>query len=243
MTEVERWIKRVEHSIAQPGSMVDERVLKMSGFGSQKVLHVLNNICSWQCTRYVEFGSWAGRSLAAAATSNTGSFLGVENFSGLIPTLNYKVRPTIQRELAENLQPLPQARVLSMDFHDFKLVDGSTIDVFFYDADHSRKATGDGITIAARYLRCGVLIVDDIELRGFQDQVMPGLLDGLLAGDITLHREWVLKKANGYHEGLWIGVVEGQIATALGDAIHRELADDRERERATIESFTKAWTG
>lgn len=231
--EVSKWISRVDWSIHHPTSKIDARVMAMSGFGTPNVLHLLNNLCSWGPTRYLEFGTWAGRSLAAAAWKNEGCYIGVENFH---------VDAKVNRELAENIRDIPNARVLAMDFRMFQLVEGLWWDVFFYDADHSREATSVGIQTIARSMRCGVIIVDDIELSGYENQVMPGLLDGLRDGDFRLHHSWTLRKHDGYHEGLWLGVVEGLKAIEVEAAQLAEAKRAIEHERQLFESFTKAWT-
>ena len=72
----------VENSLktAQSGvSVLPKSVIEIKGHGTNIVSTFFNTICGWipDC-RYLEFGTFAGRSLAAAGYGNDGNYRGVD---------------------------------------------------------------------------------------------------------------------------------------------------------------------
>lgn len=189
-------------------SRVTNDVMIMRGFGTSKVSHLLNNICgNVPDCNYLEFGTWCGRSLAAAECGNSGLFVGVDDFS--FPKKFEVV--DVRSELAKNLAGR------NVHLFDSKCLDttreqlGGPFNVFFYDAEHTEVATAGALTHASHaglLTTPAIVIVDDFLHPVFGQDVSEGVRIGLRWGNYTLCQQWVLAKSAGYHEGLWIGIVQ-----------------------------------
>jgi cephalosporin hydroxylase len=111
---------------------------------------------------YLEAGVWVGHSLLAAAIYNHKTqCVGLEDLS----------HNPQERRLKEAIQLFPKnAVVYGISFQDFFVqakghIKDRAVDVYYYDADHSYKATIDGLEMAQPYLSddCYIL-VDDINM-------------------------------------------------------------------------------
>ncbi len=111
---------------------------------------------------YLEAGVWVGHSILAAAIYNPRTMcVGLEDFSD---------NPQ-ERRLKEATQIFPKnIRIYRIPFQEFfplleETVTDKGIDVYYYDADHSYKATLEGLEMPQPYLSddCYIL-VDDINM-------------------------------------------------------------------------------
>src|SRR5260370_26644953 len=165
--DVELAIAMVERSHDLGGPHVPAEILAMQGFGTPAVLRLLNRICqAIPSCRYLEFGSFMGRSLLAAAyrgpTNTGGVFVGVEAFSQFT---QHPAREMLPRNLERGRELGAFAIVYEMDWRELKFFGFQkpcAWDVFFYEAGHSMEDTRDPLVKMAprRADRAGVLVVD-----------------------------------------------------------------------------------
>lgn len=207
-------VERVEAAIAVADSgkhPLPDAVYKIRGHGSAKVSTFFNVLCgSIPDCRYLEFGTFTGRSLVAAAYGNTGSYTGVDKLQWLGSSLRFSTIADLKEYLSQNLKllhsgpnPTPPYAVLEMDTAFYK--PEGNYDVFFYDADHSYQPTLDGIKLLLPNLKPGVLIVDDYQTHRKSPQIQQAVHDVM---PWPTKYSWNLAAKAGWHTGIFIAVVE-----------------------------------
>src|SRR5690349_15793495 len=153
---------------ARATSYLPASILEIRGHGSTAISTLFNHVCAQipEC-RYLEFGTFAGRSLAAAAYGNTGVYRGVDKLQWTGSTVKFDSVEHLKSTLAASLALCVGSNVgvIESDFRRFT-PELPAYDVFFYDADHGYEATRDGIRMLLPYLKPGVLIVHDYLTHG-----------------------------------------------------------------------------
>ena len=182
-------------------------VLAIKGHGSKKVSIFLNALCCQihDC-RYLEMGTFAGRSLAAAAWGNTGVYMGVDKLQWLGSTVSFDSTEHLKEELKSSLRLCASSNVgvIESDFRLFK-PEFDAYDVFFYDADHGYEATRDGTAMMLPYLKPGVLIMDDYHSHAKSSLVQQGMLEALAGAKVE--KSWELTPKRGWHTGIYVAVI------------------------------------
>ena len=200
-------VEIVDRSLSMDGSRLPESVLNVKGHGSRSISDLFNNICAQihDC-RYLEFGTFAGRSLAAAAWGNVGHYRGVDKLQWLGSTVKFDSREHLKATLASSIALCLGSNV-GVTESDFRLYTPElpAYDVFFYDADHGYEATRDGIVKMLPYLKPGVVIVDDYLTHARSSLVQQGTLEAL--GQSRVAKSWTLE-GKPWHTGLYVAVVE-----------------------------------
>ena len=209
-------VERVEAAIqtADAGKhTLPNSVLKIRGHGSAKVSTFLNTLCgSITDCRYLEFGTFTGRSLVAAAYGNLGSYTGVDKLQWLGSTIRFPDTASLKQYLSDNLKmlhapdlpnPTPPYAVLEMDTAYYK--PEGNYDVFFYDADHSYQPTYDGIKLLMPHLKPGVVIVDDYETHRKSPEIVKAVHDVM---PWPTEHSWNLRSKQGWHTGIFVAVIE-----------------------------------
>lgn len=115
-------------------SRLSEEVLAVPGMSGLKVKHLLNNLGA-RCACYLEIGSLHGASLTAACFNNSIHAFAVENFSEANGT-EEQLRATVRRFA-------PNTTLLLRDAFEPEtagLVPERSIDLFFYDGQHSESS-------------------------------------------------------------------------------------------------------
>ena len=193
-------------------------VIDWHGYGTRPMTIFLNTLCKQFRTgcRYVEFGSFAGRSLLAAAYHNRGTYIGVDNHSWLGQgAKRFASRADLLAKLSEavKLASLPGENIVSVRTMDTAAVGRTTFmseqhtcDVFMYDGDHAAGPTRDGIVVMAKTLRPGILIMDDYASSKWKE-VPAGTVAGLEKSGLVVHEHWRLP----YHTGVGVWVVDQPI--------------------------------
>lgn len=200
-------VRLVDSSLATPKSHLPEAVLEIKGHGSARVSHFFNNLCSMiPGCRYLEFGTFTGRSLVSASWGNAGVYRGVDKLQWLGSSVRFESVEALKSQLARNLS-LAQGSDVGVTEADFRLYtpEQPAYDVFFYDADHGYEATRDGILMMLPYLKPGVLIVDDYLTHSKATLVQQGTVDALAQANVL--KSWTLTPKNGWHTGLFVAVV------------------------------------
>lgn len=194
---------------AKPASpRLPESVLSIKGHGSQAVSLFLNELCSMiPGCRYLEFGTFAGRSLAAAAYGNTGVYRGVDKLQWTGSSVKFDSPEHLKRELASSIA-LCHGSDIGVTEADFRLYkpEFGEYDVFFYDADHGYEATRDGIAMMLPYLKPGIVIVDDYLTHAKATLIQQGTVEALAKANVA--KSWTLTPKGGWHTGIYVAVVE-----------------------------------
>lgn len=156
--------------LAQHRDFEDARLpVDVAGMSSAKVCSFLNRLVANMDPgeRYLEIGTWKGRTLLSAALGNTDRVcVGCDHFRfwGKFTGAGFLAR----RELYRNIERY-RRHTGEVQFYEMRserlfasgLVQGS-VGVYFYDGNHSGRGTYDGIVSAAPLLsRRAVLLMDD----------------------------------------------------------------------------------
>jgi methyltransferase family protein len=180
-------------------------VLEIKGHGSKRISMFFNDLCAQiPGCRYLEFGTFAGRSLAAAAYGNAGSYRGVDKLQWTGSTVRFDSTDHLKSTLASSLSLCRGADVGVVEA-DFRLFTPGPADVFFYDADHGYEATRDGILMMLPFLKPGVVIVDDYLTHAKSTLVQKGTLEAL--AQARVEKTWTLAGKD-WHTGLYVAVVD-----------------------------------
>jgi hypothetical protein len=202
-----------------------DAVADWHGYGTRPMSVFLNALCRQvpRC-RYVEFGSFAGRSLLAAAYGNAGHFTGADDHRWLGQgARKFDSRALLLAKLADAVRlaqdsPVPrgdqgqaQTRVVEVRTMDVATMvrvrsvvpERHAVDVFFYDAGHAADETRAGVEAMAQFLRPGILLMDDYRSSKWPE-VKPGALAGISGAGLTVHAHWELP----YHTGVGAWVVD-----------------------------------
>lgn len=171
----------------------------IQGWGSPVALNLINALCSRPGSRYVEFGTFQGLSLVAAAHGNPHcECIGVDKFVTDPP---YDV-PDSAGAAARSIAPYPNARLVVADFTSLphEVIGRRPFTVAYLDADHSV----DGTLLAMHMVKPllshpAVLILDD-----YRNNPTVGVKEAVKRGRAlyTVHREWVLPG-----HAVWVAVV------------------------------------
>jgi predicted O-methyltransferase YrrM len=201
-------------SIARaPAWKLSEKILAITSLGTAPARRcaLLNLLCRMggldgNC-RYLEFGSFMGQSLLAAAWQADGSFRGVENFSQFT---SLPARDTLRANLARARElGCPSVTPASVQEIDWRRITcPGPVDVFFYDAEHDADATRDALRLIAPWLAApAVVVVDDWELPSWSGYVQSGVFQGL--DGVRVIEQWELGRDEGWHEGVYVALVGG----------------------------------
>lgn len=206
-------IAQVEEALgrAQRGeSHLSPAALGIPGMTSEFNRHLHNNLCV-QGADYLEIGTLMGASVIAAAFGNAGRFWAVDDFSQW-PTLDGDAFLHLRQDPAYSpVAGLPtreawQQHVASMGLERritlveqdcFAFEPDFTVDVFYYDGDHSAEATEQSLRRFVPRLRPAVLLIDD--WRG------PTVRLGVQRAQLPIVQAWEIEPA---WNGLLVAVLE-----------------------------------
>jgi hypothetical protein len=201
----------VEESISRAESLkskIPAEVANLRGFSSQKIRHLLNNLCSFGECKYLELGVWSGSTLIPALYKNDCEALGIDNFSQFQEKeAGFNGRDELNDRLNKYTHEIQANCIWPEDCFDdsaLSMGDSKKWNVFMYDGDHSAEATQKAIELYGK--KCAqpfILVVDDFDLA---PSIWQGLQKALNSFTIHHHREF--KKETGWHMGLWVGVLE-----------------------------------
>lgn len=207
-------VEIVEVGVKDTPKLLPQNVLDIRGHGSAKVSNFLNHLCkSIPDCQYLEFGTFTGRSLVAAAYNNAGVYTGVDKLQWLGSSIKFESTTQLKDTLANNLklihrgEQVPPYRVLEMDYHNFP-TGQMKYDVFFYDADHSYKGTKEGIEMMLPYLKPGILIVDDFITHAKSKEVQEATYETLANSSMRTVAGYRLSHKDGWHTGLYVAVID-----------------------------------
>lgn len=211
-TTKEGMVEIVKSSIEkaeQESSKLSHEVSHLRGFSSPKIRHFMNNVCSYGTCKYLEIGTWSGSTLIPAMFGNDVEAMAIDNFSQFGPEQHedgFDAKKVLYANIEKFLgnRKKHSLKVCECNCFYMKPEEVLTANVFFYDGDHSAEATQKAIEVfGATCLNPFLLIVDDLQLA---ESVWEGTKKAL--NKFTIHASWELKKENGYHEGLYVAVLE-----------------------------------
>ena len=169
-------------------------VVDVPGMSSPKVCQFLNRLVARMDPgeHYLEVGSWQGRTLLSAALHNDGRLcVACDKFRafGRYTGFGFRARQGLRRNLARyrgdraaiHFYDMPSSRF----FRKPRLP--GPVGVFFYDGDHSYRATRASIAAGARWLSPrAALLVDDWNVAHIRNATFDALRD--VSARILWHR-------------------------------------------------------
>ena len=146
----------------------------VSGLSSDKIKHLLNNLCSKNNSVYLELGCYSGSSFIAALQNNNCKGYAVDNFLDNVSPYRDDIEwdSVNAKEIFLTNQPqnskLIEKNILNLTFGD---IDSKT-NIIFYDADHDARNQFDNLNNCLKFFEDRfVLIVDDANFSGVVDSV------------------------------------------------------------------------
>lgn len=210
----------IEESIAKAErgeSKLTPEIYNLRGFSTPKIRHLLNNLCSYGNCRYLEIGVWAGSTLLPALWKNGARSQAIDNYSQFDEKeTGINAQTTALGLLTKYKDEIGRQGIWGGDCLTLPDEVIKPANVFFYDGAHDEESTFKAISKFGK--RCAnpfILVVDDWELTGsvswgtFRALVKaPTEFDAeKLPKDFPALNTWILEKKNGYHEGLFIAIV------------------------------------
>lgn len=189
-------------------SKIPGDIAGLRGMSSPKIRHFLNNLCSHERCYYLEIGTYSGSTLIPALWLNRmGGSLAIDNFSQFAPAETvdgFDAKKVLYESLVKYEPAIGRSGFWEGDCFSFPDAAIPKANVFFYDGNHDEVSTEYSIRkFGIRAAQPFILVVDDWELT---ESVKAGTEKAL---DIfTVHERLEIKKADGYHEGLGVFVLE-----------------------------------
>ncbi|MCK9578579.1 class I SAM-dependent methyltransferase [bacterium] len=115
-------------------SRINEKVMGIGGFTSNKVRHFLNNICGVLPFHYLEVGTHHGSTIIAASFRNHGKYTGIDDFS------QFQGREKVLFDNINQFNGLCNIKFINGNSFSKEVIDqidNNSIEVYFYDGDHS----------------------------------------------------------------------------------------------------------
>jgi len=176
-------IKFIEDSISRADNLdskLPDGVSKKYGFSSQRVRHLLNNLCSFETAKYLNCGLFRGSSFWSAIFNNSLVATGIDTFNP--PDASKEVENDFYKNLAEvvamekNTVVNRQINIITQDCFTVNLLD--KYNVYFYDADHSKDGQYKALTYFDRFLKDKfIFIVDDFDNQTIKDSSNSAIRD------------------------------------------------------------------
>lgn len=185
-------------------SKLSPEVLAIDGMSSNKIRHLLNNICHYaNKANYLEIGSWKGSTLISASYLNQGNFIGIDNFQyfGSPKEEFYANKKLFEKEC-------------SIQFYENNCweIDQSLlpqIDIYFYDGKHDAESQYNAFVKFNNILNKEfVAIVDDWNVPAVQEGTNRAFKD---LGYKVIYEWGSLTQFNGDRENFWNGIYVGVI--------------------------------
>ena len=185
-------------------SKIPHDITYLKGFSSPKIRHLLNNLCSYGPCNYLEIGIFTGSTFIPAIFKNECKAIGIDDWSQFKKEeAGYDARETLNKNLLNFGSDLGQYEIRNQNCFDFPY-ELPKPNVFLYDGAHDALSTKTAIEVYGKAAHQPfVMIVDDIQL---VESVWEGTRQAL--NSFTVHLSKELKKADGYHEGVLVMVLE-----------------------------------
>jgi Methyltransferase domain len=193
-------------------SKLSKDIRDIDGMSGQKYRSLINNLVSLlPDARYLEIGSWAGSTAAAAAYGNRVEALCIDNWSQFGGPKDAFLSNTALATTSD-----ATIRLLESDFRNVDYSAIGKFNIYLFDGPHSERDQYDGVAIAQPALTdTYVLIVDDWNWGQVRQGTLRALID--IGATIQCHVEVRSDDKNGrlakqhkdsdWHIGYFIGVI------------------------------------
>ena len=157
-------------------SNVSEKALKIEGLTSNKVKHLLSNICMIPNITYLEIGTYLGATLLSATNVDIKSIAiddwSTPHMSPMKEDIEFDIKENPKELFYKNIKGINNITVLDEKIEDVILDSDMSIDVFFYDGDHSK----DSYKVAFNKLNKNfsdvfIAIIDDYNWKQVEDSI------------------------------------------------------------------------
>jgi Methyltransferase domain len=192
-------------------SALPDEVRQIEGLSGQKYRSLINRlVASISDARYLEIGSWAGSTAAAAMCGNRVKALCIDNWS------EFGGRELFFANIKKVLTPNIQFEVIERDFRAVDYNDIGSFNIYFFDGPHEEKDQYDAIMIVQPALANPfILIVDDWNWREVRLGTFQALLDARCRVEASIDirttrtntHAALLGRDSDWHNGYFIGVV------------------------------------
>jgi hypothetical protein len=190
-------------------SPLPDEIRQIEGMSGQKYRSLINQLVgSISDARYLEIGSWAGSTAAAALYGNTVKALCIDNWSEFDGP-----QELFFANIKKVLTPNIQLNVIERDFRAVDYNDIRSFNIYLFDGPHAEKDQYDGIMISQPALANPfILIVDDWSWRWVRLGTFQALLDARYRIEAsieirTAQNLWMAGCVSDWHNGYFIGVV------------------------------------
>jgi hypothetical protein len=184
-------------------------IRQIEGMSGQKYRSLINQLVgSISDARYLEIGSWAGSTAAAALYGNGVRALCIDNWSEFDGP-----RELFFANIKKVLTPSIQFEVIERDFRAVDYKDIGTFNIYLFDGPHAEKDQYDGIMIVQPALANPfILIVDDWNWREVRLGTFQALLDARCRVEASIEistneNPKLAGRHSDWHNGYFIGVV------------------------------------
>lgn len=189
-----------------------DKVCQIEGMSGQKYRSLINQLVgSIPDARYLEIGSWAGSTTAAALCGNKVRALCIDNWSEYGGP-----RELFFGNIKKVLAPNVQFDIIEQDFRAVDYNDIGLFNVYLFDGPHAEKDQYDGIMIVQPALANPfILIVDDWNYRRVRLGTFQALLDARCRVEASIEIRTTRNNSDprltgrdsDWHNGYFIGVV------------------------------------
>jgi len=193
-------------------SPLPDEVRLIAGMSGQKYRSLINRLVgSISNACYLEIGSWAGSTAAAALHGNKVRALCIDNWSEFGGP-----REAFFANIKKILTPDIQLDVIEQDFRSIDYHNIGSFNIYLFDGPHSEKDQYDGIAIAQIALADPfVLIVDDWNWRHVRLGTLRALLSARCRIEASIEIRTTLDNTHGlpagrdsdWHNGYFIAIV------------------------------------
>jgi hypothetical protein len=181
-------------------SQLHEEVLQLEGMSSNKVRHLLNNICSMENGRYLEIGVWQGSTFISALYKNSLlDAIAIDNWSEFAGP-----KQAFQNNLFKFLSATPYRFYENDCFHfDLKNIKNK-INIYFFDGAHTQEDQRLAFTYYNEILDdTFIAIVDDYNWKPVQDGTQIAFKQ---LGYKVLFEQYLPSAYNGDLSSWWNGI-------------------------------------
>jgi len=162
-------VEHVKYCLSKQDSKLTDDVLAIHGMSTPKIRHLLNNLVSMDRVRYLEVGLWKGATFISALYGNTPDYAcGVDDWS--VGT---------EKDFHKNIKEfIPGATFDLLAGDSFKVSSQGGINVYLYDASHTKQAQIDALEYYYDYLANEfIYLVDDYNLSHVRDGTQQAIKD------------------------------------------------------------------
>jgi hypothetical protein len=200
----------IEMAEADAPREVAEILGTLPGMSSRKGRLFLNFLLkTFGIANYLEIGSWMGSTFCSALYGNPGiNGFAIDNFSQFVQSEHqpFPVRETLMKNIETYA---PHGKFFDCDCWDIDKSQFPKIDVYFFDGLHDEESQYKAFVEYDQVLAdTFIAIVDDWEFEPHYYDVQLGTMRAFKDLGYRVVRQWILPRAEYYHEGMFVAVVE-----------------------------------